>query len=102
MLAIMLLLSAGMLQQAWYTYEPDGKNFRVELPSKPSSTSSRTVNNAAGRQVTTAQLKMPDAVYSIQPRKARQDQSRDAGRRNPAVRHGQQSHARRHRHPHHQ
>jgi hypothetical protein len=67
MIAPVLLLAAGMLQQTWYTYEPDGKNFRVELPNKPNSTSSRASSSAAGRsQVTTAQLRMADATYTIQ------------------------------------
>ena len=67
MLTTILVLAFGMVQQDWYTFEPEGKSFRVELPSKPNHTSSRTVNNAAGRsQLTTAQLRTSGAIYSVQ------------------------------------
>jgi hypothetical protein len=67
MLTTVLILALGMARQDWYTFEPEAKNFRVELPDKPNNTSSRTINNAAGRsQLTTAQLITSDAVYLIQ------------------------------------
>ena len=66
MVTTIFFLAAGMVQQAWYPFEPQGKTFRVELPSKPSSTASRTANSAVGQvQLTTAQTSTPDATYSI-------------------------------------
>jgi hypothetical protein len=57
MLTTLLILALGMARLDWYTFEPEAKNFRVELPDKPNNTSNRTINNAAGRsQLTTAQL----------------------------------------------
>jgi hypothetical protein len=67
MLTTVLILALGMTRQDWYRFEPEAKNFRVELPDKPNDASSRTIKNAAGRsELTTAQLKTSDAVYSIQ------------------------------------
>src|SRR4051812_33851883 len=67
MLTTVFVLALGMAWQDWYTLEPESKDFRVELPNKPNNTSSRTINNAAGRsQLTSAELKISDSVYLIQ------------------------------------
>ncbi len=67
MLTAIVFLAVGMTQQDWYTFEPQGKHYRVELPNKPNHTSSRTVTRASGRtQLTTAQLNRSGAIYSIQ------------------------------------
>lgn len=67
MLTTILVLAATALQQDWYTFEPETKNFRVQLPARPNSTSSRTLNRPSGQaQLTTAQLTTADATYSIQ------------------------------------
>jgi len=66
MLATILILAFGVLRQDWYTIAPEGKNFRVALPSKPDSVSTRTLNNPSGRsELTAVQLKVPDATYSV-------------------------------------
>ena len=67
MLTTILILAAGMVQQNWYTFESEAKTFRVQLPARPSSTSSRTVTKATGRaQLTTAQLSTANATYTVQ------------------------------------
>ena len=67
MLAIILLLCAGLSQDDWYSFEPGSKNFRVGLPTKPNSTSGRSVTGSAGKmQVTTARVEAADGVYSVQ------------------------------------
>ncbi len=72
MLTTILILAVGMAPLDWYTFEPEGKNYRVDLPTKPGDTSTRTVNNAAGgSQLTSAQLKMPDGVYLLQVTESR-------------------------------
>jgi hypothetical protein len=56
-----------MAGQGWYTFEPEAKTFRVDLPNKPNNTSKRPIKNVAGQsQLTTAQSKTSDAVYLIQ------------------------------------
>jgi hypothetical protein len=72
MLTTILIFVVGMAQQDWYVFEPEGKNFRVELPTKPGDTSTRAVNNAAGgSRLTAAQLMMPDGVYLLQVTESR-------------------------------
>jgi hypothetical protein len=67
MFTTFLILAVGMVPQDWYTFAPEGKNFRVDLPSKPNRTLGRTFSNAAGRsQLTAAQSNASDAIYSIQ------------------------------------
>ncbi len=67
MLTTFLVLAVGLMQQGWFTFEPEAKNFRVQLPSKPNKTSTRSVTNSAGKaQITVAQLKTGDALYSVQ------------------------------------
>jgi hypothetical protein len=67
MITTIFMLAVVQVPQDWYTFAPAGKNFRVELPTRPASTSSRTINNAAGRaQLTAAQSNTSDAIYSIQ------------------------------------
>jgi len=67
MLAALLMIAAGVVRQDWYTFEPEAKNFRVELPEKPNSSSNRTVTGAAGQtKLTTVQLRTAEAVYTVQ------------------------------------
>jgi hypothetical protein len=63
----LLVLSLGLAPADWFTFEPDAKNFRVELPSKPNSTSTRTIRNSAGQaRLTTVELRASDATYTVQ------------------------------------
>lgn len=67
MLIAALALALGMVQRDWFAFEPEGKDYRVAFPGKPDGTTSRTVNNAAGRsRVSTTELKTPGATYSFQ------------------------------------
>jgi hypothetical protein len=63
----LMVLSLGFAPADWFTYEPDAKNFRLELPSKPNSTSTRTIRNSAGQaRLTTVELRAVDATYTVQ------------------------------------
>lgn len=67
MIVTLLALAIGMAPLDSYTFEPEGKDFRVKLPGKPDSTSSRTLTRAAGpAQLTTAELTTSNASYLIQ------------------------------------
>ena len=67
MLITLLMIAAGMVGSDWYRFETEAKNFRVELPEKPNSTSSRSVTGVAGpSEITSAQLTTADAVFSVQ------------------------------------
>ena len=63
----LIVLSLGLAPADWFTYEPDAKSFRVELPGKPNSTSTRTIRNSAGQaRLTTVELRAIDATYTVQ------------------------------------
>ena len=67
MIPFVLLLSLGAPAEDWKTYSVEGTNVQVELPKEPSKTSSRSATNAGGKvQVSTAELKLPNALYSVQ------------------------------------
>jgi hypothetical protein len=65
MLTMVLVLAVGIAPADWYTFAPEGKNFRIELPSKPDSSSTRPIPNAPGSELTVAQLKTSNGVFSI-------------------------------------
>ncbi len=67
MCTALIVLALGLAPGDWFTYEPDAKNFRVELPSKPNSTATRTIRNSAGEaRLTTVALRASDATYTVQ------------------------------------
>src|SRR5262245_20808534 len=66
MLKTVLVLALGLVTQGWYTYAPGGKDYRVDLPARPETTS-RVVNTAAGQsQLSAARLKTAIATYSVE------------------------------------
>jgi hypothetical protein len=67
MFSVILLLATGFVPDDWTTFEPPSRIFRVALPTKPTSTTNRSVNGPTGQtQLTTAQVKTADGVYSVQ------------------------------------
>jgi hypothetical protein len=61
------LLTVGSIPDDWYTFETESKAFRVALPARPDSTTSRSVSGPSGQiQLTSAQVKTADGVYSVQ------------------------------------
>jgi hypothetical protein len=61
------LLTVGSLPDDWYAFETDSKAFRIVLPARPDSTTSRSVAGPSGPiQLTSAQVQTADGVYSIQ------------------------------------
>ena len=62
-----VLLAVGSIPDDWYTFETDSKAFRVVLPARPDSTESRSVAGPSGPiQLTSAQVRTADGVYSVQ------------------------------------
>jgi hypothetical protein len=82
MLSAVLVLVAAMAPvppQDWYTFAPEGKTFRVELPSKPDSTPVRTPTSPTGPlEITSALLKTSDGEYTFHA-------SENRGKVNPAT-----------------
>jgi hypothetical protein len=61
------LLTVGSLSDDWYAFETDSKAFRVALPARPDSTTSRSVAGPSGPiQLTSAQVQTADGVYLVQ------------------------------------
>jgi hypothetical protein len=62
-----LLLTVGLVPDDWYTFETESKAFRAALPTRPDSTTSRSVAGPSGPiQLTTARVQAADGVYSVQ------------------------------------
>ncbi len=67
MLVALIMLVAGVIDSNSSTFESDARDYRVQFPSKPSRTSSQSVDNASGQtHATSAELATPEAVYSLQ------------------------------------
>lgn len=62
-----VLLAVGSMPDDWYAFEGDARAFRVALPARPDDTTSRSVAGPSGPiQLTTAQVRTADGVFSVQ------------------------------------
>jgi hypothetical protein len=64
MLTTFLILAVGFAPQDWYTFAPEGKTFRIDMPKQPNKTSGRSITtNGRKTQLTLAQLTTDNALY---------------------------------------
>jgi hypothetical protein len=62
-----LVLALGFARADWFVYEPLAKDFRVELPSKPNHSSSRSTGNAGSQtRISTVELRAAHATFTVQ------------------------------------
>lgn len=66
MLITMIVLALGVAGPEWATFEPGGKDFRVEMPGKPQPLD-RVLKRASGTaRLTAAEVRVGGASYAVQ------------------------------------